>query len=171
VFDTSKLCFVFATELVGLCKRFYSRSLSSTSMSFLPTASFQKHATQNRQHRRQKSGQKTTLLQDTTLLCQRRLLDRQSSYVLSSSTQFCFLRTSHRNVSFYNVFSTLAHGVDKLSVTLFDVIASRFVAHFSYAIQNGQKRFHSTTHLCSIPRRTLNLTTNAPRFYTLGTYT
>ena len=39
----------------------------------------------------------------------------------SSSTQVCFLRTSHRNVSFYNVFSTLAHAVDKLSVTLFDV--------------------------------------------------
>ena len=39
----------------------------------------------------------------------------------------------------------------RCSVTLFDVITSRFVAHFSYALQNGQKRFHSTTHLCSIP--------------------
>jgi len=35
VYDTSKLCFVFATALVGLCKRLYSRSLSSTSNSFL----------------------------------------------------------------------------------------------------------------------------------------
>jgi len=136
----------------------------------LPTASFQKHATQNRQHRRQKSGQKTTLLQDATLLCQRRLLDRQCSYVLSSSTQVCSLRTAHRNVFFYNVFSTIAHAVDKLSVTLFDVIASRFFAHFLYAPQNGQKLFHSTTHLCSITRRTLNLTTNAPFLYPWNVY-
>ena len=56
----------------------------------------------------------------------------------------------------------------RCSVTLFDVITSRFVAHFSYALQNGQKRFHSTTHLCSIPQRTLNLSTNAPLFYTLA---
>jgi len=70
-----------------------------------------------RQHRRQKSGQKTALLQDATLLFQRRLLDRQSSDVLSSWTQVCFLRTTHRNVSFYNVFGTLAHAVDELCYT------------------------------------------------------
>jgi len=35
VIDTSKLCFDFATALVGLCKRLYSLSHSSTSISFL----------------------------------------------------------------------------------------------------------------------------------------
>jgi len=75
---------------------------------FMPTASFQKQATQNRHHQRQKSGQKTALLQDATLLCQRRLLDRQSSDVLSSSTQVCFLMTAHRNVDFITF---LAHSL------------------------------------------------------------
>jgi len=97
-------------------------------------------------------------------------LPSKSSIFGYSSTQVCFLRTGHRNVSFYNVFSTLPHAIDKLSVTLFDVITSRFVAHFSYALQNGQKRFQSTTHLCSIPRRTLNLSTNAPIFIPWNVY-
>ena len=126
MFDTSKLCFVFATT--GLCKRFIHGHFRRRVSIFLPTASFQKYATQNRQRRRQKSGQKTALLQDATLLCQRRLLDRHSSDVLSSSTQLCFLRTAHRNVFFYKVFGTLAHAVNKLSVTLCNIIASRFVA-------------------------------------------
>jgi len=105
---------VFTVKKTSLCATVCRRRVSI----FLPTASFQEHATKNRQHRRQKSSQKTALLQDATLLCQRRFWDRLSSDVLSSSSQVCFLRTSHRNVAFYNVFGTLAHAVDKLCYTL-----------------------------------------------------
>jgi len=164
--------FRFATAFVGFCKRLYLQSLSSTSISFLADCIISEtcYTESTTPEAEERSENRPFAGCDAALSTTSFLSPELLQYVLSSSTQVCFLRTGHRNVSSYNVFSTLVHAVDNLSVTFFDVIASRFVAHFSYTLQNSQKVFHSTTH-CSIPPRTLNLTTNAPLFYTLGTYT
>ena len=82
----------------------------------------------------------------------RRFFLREVSFIDSAlrllfvSTQFSVLSGSERNVSAKDVFGALANAVDKLLVTLFNVLFLGLVSQFIYTFEYRQEPSHTIVH-------------------------